>query len=39
VELDGKSVSNYFQKYKAVQNKYLINYKLLKEKINEIILT
>jgi hypothetical protein len=39
VELDGKTLSAYFRNFKSIQNKQLINYKLIKEKINQQLLT
>ncbi len=39
VELDGKTLSAYFRNFKSIQNKHLINYKVIKEKINMQLLT
>lgn len=38
LELDKKSLAHVFKQYCALQNKTLINYKLIKEEINSIIL-
>lgn len=39
LELNGKALVNVFRKYRSEQNKNLINYKLLKDYINGIIIT
>ena len=39
VELEGKTAFQYFRKFSAVQNRNLINYKPIKEKINKLILS
>lgn len=36
--MEGKSLVRYFKKFSSVQNKALINYKLLKEDVNEKIM-
>lgn len=38
VELEGKSPYYYFKKFGSIQNKYLINYKKIKDSINHAIL-
>lgn len=38
MELDGKTLNSFFKKYRSIQNKALINYKGLKDELNNIII-
>lgn len=38
LELDKKTIYNFLKRYRSVNNKTLINYKLIKDEINKIIM-